>query len=210
MKPKTSAIDLGHVARVVGPRHLLGLLPGQWRRRQLGRAFDAAELLERHLIFGFPLFPLRLGFQIASHISAPAAENRMKPASAILALSFDGGCEPGYISGSTTSFGLSLVVCMEPSGIRPHPGFQAGWGQYGDCPFLDFSRRAPSLLAVAPEKPASASDVPEEFAGSSKKSFQGIGPRDQSKAMRDSGSRNLAKTGSLACRTGMEKGDESQ
>jgi hypothetical protein len=66
---------------------------------------------------------------------------------------------------------------MEPSGIRPHPGFQAGWGQYGDCPFLDFSRRAPSLLAVAPEKPASASDVPEEIAGSrknrSKRLFQG-------------------------------------
>jgi hypothetical protein len=124
----------------------------------------------------------------------------MKPASAILALRFDGGCEPGYISGSTTWFGLSLVVCMESSGIRPHPGFQAGWGQYGDCPFLDFSRRAPSLLAVASDKPASASDVPEEIAGSGKNRSKHV--RFRIKEPR----RNRI----VGLRTGTEESDESQ
>ena len=56
--------------------------------------------------------------------------------------------------------------------FRPHPGFQAGWGQTGDCPFLDFSRRAPSLLAVASDQPAGGGGVPQ---GSpvSEKSFGG-------------------------------------
>jgi hypothetical protein len=100
-----------------GRRHLFGFLLRQRGGRQFGRAFDAAKLLQRHLIFGFPLVPLRFRLQIASHINAPAPDNKRKPMRATLALSFDGGCEAGYISGSTAWFGLSLLVCMEPTAV---------------------------------------------------------------------------------------------